>query len=252
MAHLSINFISAKLGRAIDIDLIVPSLTTPELGKYNDGTFRYQGQSPFPLLYLLHGSFNDHHSLLAYTSIERYAEERNIAVCTFSAENKYYLNSKDEKFEDFLEEELPDYLLGNFPLSNRREDTYIAGLSMGGFGALYHALKYPNKYMMVGAFSPAIIADNRKRNPINLNDILEKDVQNDIDLPFIYLAIGDKDFLLKENKVFMKKMKTLKVNNYQKIVPGYEHEWSFWDLEIKNFLDALPRSDAYKDMREKI
>ena len=54
MAHLSINFISAKLGRAIDIDLILPSLTTPELGKYNDGTFRYQGQSPFPLLYLLH------------------------------------------------------------------------------------------------------------------------------------------------------------------------------------------------------
>ena len=86
--------------------------------------------------------------MLAYTSIERYAEERNIAVCTFSAENKYYLNSKDEKFEDFLEEELPDYLLGNFPLSNRREDTYIAGLSMGGFGALYHALRLNEQYVL--------------------------------------------------------------------------------------------------------
>ena len=253
MAHINVNFISSTLQRPVDFDIIIPSITVPELGKYQNNEFRYEGQSKFPVLYLLHGSYNDHHSWFAYTSIERYAEERGIAIVLISGENDYFLNTRKSRYEDFLENELQDYIKGTFPISNRWEDTYIAGLSMGGFGALYHALKYPDKYMGVGAFSPDIIQETKgNKKAINLTKMLDEDIKEGIDVPWLYIAVGNKDSLLRENKVFFLKMKSLKVEGYQKIVPGYDHEWAFWDMEIKYFLDMIPRTDAYANTMEKI
>src|SRR5574344_1575626 len=252
MAHIIVNFLSATLERSVEIAVILPTITAPELGIYKNGEAHYEGQLKYPVLYLLHGYLNDYHSWEAYTSIERYAEERNIAIILISGENKFFSNVNNDDFEDFIEGELQDFVKGTFPVSGRMEDTYIAGLSMGGFGALYHALKYPNKYMGVGAFSPDIIQETKgNKKAINLTKMLDEDIKEGIDVPWLYIAVGNKDSLLRENKVFFKKMKSLKVEGYQKIVPGYDHEWAFWDMEIKYFLDMIPRTDAYANTMEK-
>ena len=62
-----------------------------------------------------------------------------------------------ENYYDFIQKELPEFITSNFPISSRREDTYIAGASMGGYGALAHALGHPESYCAVGAFSPATV-----------------------------------------------------------------------------------------------
>lgn len=253
MAHMNVNFISATLKRAVSFDIIIPSVSANEIGPYNNGEIKYCGSNKYPVLYLLHGSFNDCKSWQAYTSVERYAEERNIAVVLVSGENKSFLNIRDELYEDFLENELQDFVKFNFPISDRWEDTYIAGLSMGGFGALYHALKYSEKYMAVGAFSPGIIDDIKsKKNPINLTRMLEEDVMNGIDVPWMYITVGSKDPILEEDKPFIQKMKKLHIEGYFKIVPGYDHEWEFWDLELRYFLDMIPRNDPYKNSKRRI
>ena len=254
MAHIVVNFLSATLERAIEFVVILPTITAPELGIYKNGEAHYEGQLKYPVLYLLHGYLNDYHSWEAYTSIERYAEERNIAIILISGENKFFSNVNNDDFEDFIEGELQDFVKGTFPVSGRMEDTYIAGLSMGGFGALYHALKYPNKYMGVGAFSPAIIEtfQGTSKKKVDLTKLLEKDVAEETDLPWIYCTIGSKDDLLNEVKPFMNAIKKHHLESYQKVIPGYGHEWPFLDIEVKNFLDMLPRSDAYAGTKKRI
>ena len=254
MAHIVVNFLSATLERAVEFALILPTIAAPELGQYKSGEAHYQGQAKYPVLYLLHGYLNDYHSWEAYTSIERYAEERNIAVVIISGENKFFSNVHNDLFEDFIEGELQDFVKGTFPISDRPEDTYIAGLSMGGFGALFHALKYPDKYQAVGAFSPAIIEkyDGYRKKAVNLIDFLKKDVKNGVNLPWMYVTVGDKDDLLPEVKPYLQMMKKYKVEGYQKIIPGYAHEWPLWDTEVKCFLDMLPRTDVYAGNKKQI
>lgn len=254
MAHIIVNFLSATLERSVEIAVILPTITAPELGIYKSGEAHYEGQAKYPVCYLLHGYLNDYHSWEAYTSIERYAEERSIAIVLISGENKSFSNIHNDNFEDFIEGELQDFIKGTFPISDRMEDTYIAGLSMGGYGALYHALNYPEKYMGVGAFSPAIIETypGTRKKKVDLTKLLEKDIQSGVDLPWMYVTIGNKDGLLNEVKPFLTCMKKNHLEGYQKIVPGYDHEWPFWDIEVKYFLDMLPRSDAYAGTKKRI
>ena len=96
--------------------------------------------------------------------MELYAEERNIAVVMPSGENKFYVDWPSNKFFAFISEELPDFVTGLFPVSKRPEDTYIAGLSMGGFGTAVHALNFPERFY---AFGP-ISASFRLINPAAL------------------------------------------------------------------------------------
>lgn len=254
MAHIIVDFLSATLERSVEFAVILPSITAPELGIYKSGEAHYEGQAKYPVVYLLHGYLNDYHSWEAYTSIERYAEENNIAVVIISGENKSFSNVHNDYFEDFIEGELQDFVKGTFPISDRPEDTYIAGLSMGGFGALYHALKYPEKYQAVGAFSPAIIEkyEGCRKKTVNLTELLKKDIAEGIDLPWMYVTIGNKDDLLPEVKPYLQEMKKSHVEGYQKIVPGYAHEWPFWDIEVKYFLEMLPRTDAYAGTKKRI
>ena len=107
----------------------------------------------YPVLYLLHGMGNNHATWTGYTNVEMYAEERNIAVVNISGENKAYIRTEGDDFFKFISEELPDFICGMFPISDRPEDTYIAGLSMGGYGTLVHGLSFPERFAAFGAFS---------------------------------------------------------------------------------------------------
>ncbi len=277
MAKFNCNFISYTLMRTVDITVIIPSPTIPEAMFANSDAFKAVGgketetknggQVPayevprhtknekYPVLYLLHGYGNNHATWTGYTNVELFAEERNIAVVMISAENKSYVNhASGDRFYDFIENELPDFVHGMFPVSERPEDTYIAGLSMGGFGTFVHAFSKPEKYAAMGAFSAAV-----SLNPAALAGAKEQQIDDNIDprslakklydenkkFPKIYIACGVNDQLYDINLLFKDELITMKQDVTWVSVPGYGHEWRFWNEIVEKFLDWLPRSDFY-------
>lgn len=199
----------------------------------------------YPVLYLLHGFGNNHAQWGGYTSVELFAEERQIAVVMISGENKNYINQPQDAFYDFIENELPEFIEGVFPISHRKEDHYIAGLSMGGFGALYHGLSNTHKYNAIGAFSAAVEMEG---NPIDLYQVLE---DSDGNIP-VYMTCGDKDFVYESDVKFVEAMKEKGMNVDWISVKDYEHEWRFWNLAIERFLDWIPRTDDYSNAKRKV
>jgi putative tributyrin esterase len=264
MARFSCNFISYTLRRTVDITVIVPSVTIPE----SIMAFGMLGEKPpdkpvtcghtkadkYPGLYLLHGYGNNHATWNDYTRIGLFAEEHNIAVVMFSAENKFYLNhGDDDNYYDFIQNELPDFAKGMFPISGRPEDTYIAGLSMGGFGSLIHAFSNPEKYAAVGAFSAVVslnsigvqesLKEHRKAYDPLWNAKKSKEMGRK--LPKIYIASGEDDHIYGANVKFKDELIALGEDVTWDSIPGYGHEWRFWDIQIEKFLEWIPRTDAY-------
>lgn len=252
MAQLHCNFFSYSLGYGVDIRITLPSLSPCDMDQPEKLTHRISHK--YPVLYLLHGHGNDYTCWSRYTCMERYAEERRIAVVTFSCGNKAYMNAEyGEKYYDFLEKELPEFVQANFPVSDRAEDTYIAGLSMGGYGALAHGLGHPQSYRAIGAFSPGISFDQKTAERIghsfppmmDLYEQLNRDLQEGKRLPELFMCIGDRDFLYEPVTGFHRYLLEKGVAHRYDEVPGYEHEWAFWEKELPLFLDWLPRTDAY-------
>lgn len=244
MAKIQCNVISYTLKRTVDLTVILPSITIPE-ALMNEGTISHNYSSKLPVLYLLHGYGNNHAQWGGYTNIELYAEERQIAVVMISGENKRYIDYKDDLFATFIEKELPEFITQTFPISTRKEDTYIAGLSMGGFGALYHGLKNPNKYHAIGAFSAAIKMEGNK---IDLYEIL-KNCKDEIS---VYMTCGEDDFIYESNVDFLKVLSQTNLEYSWISEPNYSHEWRFWDLSVERFLDWLPRTDSYAKKVRKV
>lgn len=243
MAKIKCNLLSYTLKRAIDIEVILPTPTMMDaLMKTEAMTHKYPHK--MPVLYLLHGYGNNQAQWGGYTNIELYAEERQIVVVTFAGENKMYVNTEIDQFEKFIQEELPEFIINTFPVSTCKEDTYIAGLSMGGFGALYHGLVKSNAYQAIGAFSPAILMEG---NRIDLVDV----VKECHSIPSIYISCGDKDFVYEINVEFIKTLESLNIEYTWVMDPGFDHEWRFWDKQVEAFLDWIPRTDAYAGVKSK-
>ena len=153
--------------------------------------------------------------------MELFAEERQIAIVNLSAENKSYVKLGGDDFFTFVSEELPDFVGGMFPIAREPEHTYIAGLSMGGYGTLVHALTHPERFKALGAFSAAVqlnpallVADamaaasgqaevDPSIDPASLAEKLAADGKT---FPKAYVACGAKDFLYKANQGFRDKL----------------------------------------------
>lgn len=255
MAQIHCNFFSYSLGYGVDLTVLLPSMSPCDMGDRTKMTHRLPAK--YPVLYLLHGHGNDYMSWNRFTSVERYAEERRIAVVTVSVGNKGYMNAEyGENYYDFLWKELPEFVKAYFPISERREDTYIAGASMGGYGALAHALGHPESYSAVGAFSPATdlgeAASTRVGHGMpkmmSLYGLLKKDLDEGKELPDIFCCVGVQDFLIEAAEEFHQYLNICNVKHWFDRVEGYEHEWGFWDMELPKFLDWLPRTDIYAEM----
>ena len=267
MAKFTCNFISYTLRRTVDITVIIPSVTIPEsmgMTLPKGEKARHQKPGKYPVLYLLHGMGNNHAQWTGYTNVELFAEERNIAVVMLSAENKSYVNMYGDRFFDFVSEELPDFVKEMFPVSDRPEDTYIAGLSMGGFGTLVHAFSHPERFAAMGAFSAAVQLnpyslagdDEANKHPIDPEydpfSLAKKCVADGKKVPQIYVACGENDFLYEANKEFVKQLEALGLKPTVDFVPGYAHEWRFWNLEVEKFLDWIVRSDDFAGSRRQV
>lgn len=129
----------------------------------------------FPVLWLLHGATDDQSMWQRFTSVERYAQKRGIAVVMPSVETSFYCNTDGGRYFDYVTEELPRIIYNQFPISPLREDNFIAGMSMGGHGTMRIGFLKPENYAAMGIFSCANFIDlmgkelapGGKRYPLN-------------------------------------------------------------------------------------
>ena len=250
MAKIQCNVISYTLRRTVDLTVVVPTPTCPQCMGLG-GEPKHTPTAPYPVLYLLHGMGNNHAQWTGYTNVEMYAEEHQIVVVNMSGENKGYRTAEGgDDFFKFISEELPDFVTGMFPVSKRPEDTYIAGLSMGGGGTLLHGLSFPERFAAMGVLSagvmkrPGMPAQPDKYNP----ELLAKGIKEaGKKFPKVYYACGCEDFAYTGAKEMADILTECGADVTWDELPGYGHEWRFWDIEIEKFLKWLPRTDAYAE-----
>ena len=152
MPRLHVDFYSQALSMNTNAAVLLPQSQKD----FISGGARYNGEGKIPVLWLLHGMGDDYTSWQRYTNVERYALARGIAVVMPSVLSQcFYCDMvKGLAYFEYISQEMPRLFREMFPqLSARREDNFIAGLSMGGYGALKVALTYPEEYAAVGCFS---------------------------------------------------------------------------------------------------
>ena len=148
MALIQVNYVSGALQRTVPLQVILPvDKLTP------DG--KLPAEKKFKTLYLLHGYLGNFTDWVSGTRIQRWAEERNLAVVMPSGDNAFYVDRPETGncYGQFIGEELVEMTRRMFPLSRKREDTFIGGLSMGGFGAMRNGLKYHETFGAIISFS---------------------------------------------------------------------------------------------------
>jgi S-formylglutathione hydrolase FrmB len=235
MASFAINFYSKEMDHHVDVTVMIPD-TAPV--------------DNIPVLWLLHGMTGDHTGWIRNTCIERYSKKYGIAVVCPSAENSYYCDMVyGKKFYSFVTRELVDYMRRIFRFSEKREDNYIAGLSMGGYGALRIALLNPEQYCATAPLSGVLdivsslshcswsgiarniwgenFAETVKGSDNDIFHIAET-FPEDKEKPYVFVACGYNDFLLGQNKDAVAKLYECGFHIDYMEGEG-EHNWDFWD-----------------------
>lgn len=231
-----------------------------------------------PIIWLLHECGGDHTSWQRYTHVERYAAARGIAVVMPGVLNQSFYSDMVEggAYFEYITQELPELVHQFFPqLSLNFESNFIAGASMGGYGALKVALTFPERFAAVGCFSSGNLIEMRlprretcneylrpllgvPRNVLNTdtmadaigtsNDLcylLENAVGKNKAIPKIIMYCGTEDFLLGLSDSFAQKVRKLAPHaslTYENS-PGL-HNWEFWDGALVRFMDACGFTSA--------
>lgn len=225
------------------------------------------GRSPAgdpPVLYLLHGLSDDDTAWSRYTSIERYVAPLGLAVVMPQAGRSFYTDEEHgNRYWTFLSEELPQVCRSFFRLSDRREDTFVAGLSMGGYGAVKWALRDAGRFAAAASLSGALDVASRRRNtdrPINPgiwhtvfgdrpiegsdDDLLRLLDRGPSDhAPALYLGCGTEDHLYPDNVGFAEAAQRRNLPVTVDFGPG-GHDWAYWDAKIQDVLAWLPLEDV--------
>ena len=218
-----------------------------------------EATAPPPVLYLLHGLSDDHTAWTRWTSIERYAAAKGIAVVMPQVHRSFYANETyGMRFWDFLDVELPRTVQRFFHVSARPADTFVAGLSMGGYGAVKWALRRPDRFAaaasLSGALDLAYIQEFDLRPHIRelVTRVFpdrtvaggDEDLMHLVStadpaaLPRLMLRCGTEDALVKQNERFVAACAKAGVTLDSAFGPG-EHVWSYWDAQIQVVLDWM-------------
>lgn len=257
MALIHCDFFSEVLGISTSICVILPQNTLSQIGMA--GSVK---KEKYPTLYLLHGLSDDHTIWQRRTSIERYVSDMGIAVVMPNGGRGFYTDMKHGyKYFTFITEELPQIARQFFPLSEKREDNFVAGLSMGGYGAFKLALSCPEKYAAAASLSGALdmatlvkvdsIQDNYEMYNIfgdlnslsgsdnDLFHLADKVLNSNCIKPKLYQCCGTEDFLYEDNQTFRNFISSTNFDYTYEEGPG-EHEWGYWDTNIQKILKWLP------------
>ncbi len=250
MIFLDMNFRSAALSGNAQVSLLLP----------NEGTAH-------KTLWLLHGLHGDHTSWMRNTSIERYASAHGVAVVMPNAANSWYADTAyGAAYFSFITEELPALLSEKFSGFRReRESNIIAGLSMGGYGAMKAALTYPERYGACISLSGSMDI-TRKNRPYSLplwqgnfgfslscaeelagtkEDLFALAKENkEAGRPFprLFMWCGTEDSLLPANNALSAHLSDLGVSHEYRTSAG-DHTWKHWDEKIREGLDFILKND---------
>lgn len=254
MALVHCNFFSDVLGMASAMDVILPgddlSLPAPQNGPGS------------PVLYLLHGHSDDHTIWQRRTSIERYLAGLGLAVIMPNVHRSFYTDmAAGLPYWTFVSEELPFLVQRLFHISSSRESTFVAGLSMGGYGAFKLALRQPQRFaaaaslsgvldvatlqeMEGSAASPAMRLAFGEPGTVrgtadDLLFLVEGLAASDVPAPLLYQCCGTADFLYSDNVRFRDFAGVHNLPLTYEEGPG-NHDWAYWDQQIQRVLAWLP------------
>ncbi len=242
MSFITCTFQSNILQKSVQLNVILP-----------------QNTKKARVLYLLHGLSDDFSAWSRYTSIERYANEFGFAIIMPDGGKSYYTDmAMGDMYYSHFTEEIFTYVPSVFNISSKRENTFIAGLSMGGYGALKFAMRNPEKFLGAASLSGCVDIchrlktdprwktakalvfgdENRVRN--SENDLFYL-LNNESLITFpvhIYLACGTEDFLYKDNLGFAESLQQSALPHHFSFSSGI-HDWAYWDSEIKEVLKFM-------------
>ena len=262
MATFNVEMISGALKRKTQFTAVIPIERMDSPGQSSPGS-----TGPFKTIYLLHGFSGSHHDWLNSTRIEYLARMYDVAVIMPSCENSFYIDDETtcQFYEKFISEELVDFTRKAFRLSDKREDTTIAGLSMGGYGALRDGMRNSNVFGSIFALSSALITDEiagMKEGGSNAvapysyyrhvfgdldhllgsdNDpkaVAEKMAGGKAPVPKIFICCGTEDMLITSNRDIHSHLAKLGVQHEYREAPGI-HNWAFWDEYIEKAMEWL-------------
>ncbi len=248
MALLDTRFDSEILDLSLGMSVILPE--HPEAW-----------DQPPAVLYLLHGLSDDHTIWSRRTSIERYAQHYNLVVVMPDAYKSFYRDmSHGSNYWTFCAEELPMLVKRWFNVSSDWKETFVAGLSMGGYGAMKLAMDCPGQYAAAASLSGALdlashvdddFFDHRVRAfkavfgdiqsvPCSHHDLIAQlGSMAAIPATKFYACVGTEDYLYADSVTFRDKATEAGLDLTYEEFPG-EHEWGFWDTTIQRVLDWLP------------
>lgn len=256
MALVNLNFTSYILGMDSTVTVLLPEkrLMKPVS----------QPDRKYPVLYLLHGGTDDNTSYMRKSNIELLAREHELIVVMPNGHMGFYTNTRyGYDYFDYLTWELPLVISNFFPASHQREDRFIAGLSMGGYGTLKAVLSRPDLYAAAACMSAAIqpLETITGNNPLPLrpkhmdkmaavfgtrdeyagseNDIIHllHTLHQRTDQPVrLYQCCGSQDFLYEQNRMFQaeaQKQGLLEATYHEQ--DGL-HNWDYWNQELPRIM----------------
>lgn len=256
MAFLQANIYSNVLEMEVMINVVLPQKTVKTLG-----TDTPEVTDDVPVLYLLHGMNGNHSVWARRTAIERYVTDLKMAVIMPSTDLGWYTDTTyDMKYWTFIAEELPAICHELFPqLTTKREKTYAAGLSMGGYGAVKLGLRKPENFSAIISLSGGLTLAE------GLDQLLElrgkaywegifgpldqiKGSENDLihlietcdpkKMPRFFLTCGTEDPLHVASVYATEKMREKGLDVTYEEGPG-EHNWNYWDHWIQRGLEWI-------------
>lgn len=216
----------------------------------------------YPVIYLLHGLYGHFDNWTDKTKLAEYAKAYNIIIVTPEGGDNWYTDSSaaaNDKFESYIIRDLIPEIDRLFRTITERRGRAIAGLSMGGYGALKFGVKYPDLFAIAGSFSGALRAaefneknagaigksidviygnaDSTTRKENDLFELYRTLTPEKIKgLPFIYLDCGTEDFLFQSNRDFAALLVDKKIAHEYRQLPG-AHTWDFWNKDVQEFLE---------------
>jgi len=261
MILTEVNFFSETLALECTMLVLLPQRPLAQTGKRSRKKFR--------TLYLLHGRSDDHASWQRKTSIERYVEGLNLAVVMPAVHRSFYTDMvHGGRYWEFISVEVPAVVHSLFPLSSQRKDNFVAGLSMGGYGAFKLALTHPERYAAAASLSggldltETVRADNPRNDESRLAEFrtvfgdlstvpgsehdlfrLARQVAREPVKPRLYVCCGTEDFIYPQNLRFREVVSRLPLELTYEEGPG-DHNWAYWDRMIQHVLAWMFRSET--------
>lgn len=250
MALLECRYRSEVLDMEQPFNVILPQISMSDTDT---------GNKKFPVLYLLHGLGGDHTSWVRKSNIERYAAQFGLAVVMPNVNRSFYTDMKyGLNYYTYITREIPHIVRSYFPVSDKREDNYIAGLSMGGYGAFMIALRNPEMFSAAASLSGALDltvflgSEDERLAPMaeilfgSAEDFINSDNNlvrllskvNREKLPRLFQCCGTEDYIYPLNVSFKAAADRFGIDIAYEEGPG-DHEWGYWDTNIQRVLNWI-------------